>query len=62
MKFASNRKAFYNYEIIDKFEAGIVLHGPEIKSIRNSNLSIAESRVLINKGEAWANRLPHCRI
>ena len=53
MKFASNRKAFYNYEIIDKFEAGIVLHGPEIKSIRNSNLSIAESRVLINKGEAW---------
>ena len=53
MKFASNRKAFYNYEIIDKFEAGIVLHGPEINSNRNSKLSIAESRVLINKGEAW---------
>ncbi len=53
MTFARNRKAYYDYEILDKFEAGIVLNGPEIKSIRNSNLSIAESRVLVNKGEAW---------
>ena len=53
MTFARNRKAYYDYEILDKFEAGIVLKGPEIKSIRNSNLSISESRVLINKGEAW---------
>ena len=53
MSVARNRKAYYDYEIMDKFEAGIVLNGPEIKSIRNSNLSIAESRVIINKGEAW---------
>ena len=53
MSLARNRKAYYDYEIMDKFEAGIVLNGPEIKSIRNSNLSIAESRVIINKGEAW---------
>jgi|TARA_B110000263_G_scaffold155583_1_gene135086 SsrA-binding protein len=53
MSLAKNRKAYYDYEIIDKFEAGIILNGPEIKSIRNSNLSISESRVIINKGEAW---------
>ena len=43
MSLARNRKAYYDYEILDKFEAGIVLNGAEIKSIRNSNLSIAES-------------------
>ena len=53
MSLARNRKAYYDYEILDKFEAGIVLNGAEIKSIRNSNLSIAESRVIVNKGEAW---------
>ena len=53
MSLARNRKAYYDYEILDKFEAGLVLNGPEIKSIRNSNVSIAESRVIINKGEAW---------
>ena len=56
MTFARNRKAYYDYEILDKFEAGIVLNGPEIKSIRNSNLSISESRVLINKGEAFKKK------
>lgn len=35
-----NRKAKFEYEILDKFEAGIVLTGTEIKSIRNGNANI----------------------
>ena len=38
-----NRKARFNYELLDTFQAGIVLSGTEIKSIRNSKASIAES-------------------
>ncbi len=50
---ALNRKARHNYEITDTFEAGLVLTGTEIKSIRagKANLSDAYARVL--KGEAW---------
>ncbi len=40
---ANNKKAYFNYEILDKYEAGIVLCGPEVKSIRNSKISLAES-------------------
>ena len=40
---AENRKARFNYEIIDTFEAGIVLHGTEIKSLRGGKANIADS-------------------
>lgn len=40
---AKNRKAFYNYEIIEKFEAGIVLYGSEVKSIKTGKVSIKEA-------------------
>lgn len=46
-----NKKAYFNYEIIETFEAGIVLTGPEIKSIRQKEVSIDESFVLIRRGE-----------
>ena len=42
---AKNNKARFNYEILGKYEAGIVLTGSEIKSIRNNGISIAESFV-----------------
>ena len=38
-----NRKAKFEYEILDKFEAGIVLTGTEIKSVRNGNANIKDS-------------------
>lgn len=38
-----NNKAYYNYFILDKYEAGILLTGPEVKSIRNGKISIQES-------------------
>ena len=42
---ASNRKAQYNYHLFDKFEAGIVLLGSEVKAIREGNVNIKESYI-----------------
>ncbi|WP_339034277.1 SsrA-binding protein SmpB [Spiroplasma endosymbiont of Cantharis rufa] len=46
-----NKKAYFNYEVLDTWEVGIVLTGPEIKSIRNKDVSIEESFILIRKGQ-----------
>lgn len=48
-----NRRAFYEYEILKKYEAGVVLTGPEVKSLRNKSGSFAGSYVKIMTGEAW---------
>ncbi len=51
---ATNRKASFEYFLMEKFEAGIVLQGSEIKSIRAGQISIQESFVDIpNAQEAW---------
>lgn len=49
----NNKKVYFNYEILEKWEAGLVLNGPEIKSIRNKEVSIAEAFILIRKEEAF---------
>lgn len=48
-----NRKASYEYEYIDTYTAGIVLKGTEIKSIRESKVSLQESYCYFNKGELF---------
>jgi len=48
-----NRKAYRDYEIEEKFEAGIALLGPEVKSIRAGRVSLKESYVRVFSGEAW---------
>lgn len=48
-----NRKASFEYELLDQYAAGIVLQGSEIKSLRNSQASIAEAYCYISKGELW---------
>ena len=48
---ANNKKAFHDYFILEKFEAGIVLHGTEVKSLRMGKCSIKESYVQIQEGE-----------
>jgi SsrA-binding protein len=48
-----NKKAFFNYEILDTYEAGIVLRGSEIKSIRNHQISIDQAYIHIDGEEAW---------
>src|SRR3970282_2307246 len=51
---ATNRKAKHDYHILDTYEAGIVLRGSEIKSIRAGNISLKEAYVNIEDGrEAW---------
>jgi len=51
---ANNRKASFEYFLLEKFEAGLVLNGSEIKSIRAGQMSIQESYVDIEGGEqAW---------
>ena len=50
---ARNRKAFHEYYIITRYEAGISLQGWEVKSIRAGRAQLAESHVVIRKGEAW---------
>ena len=50
---SENRKARFNYEIGEKFEAGIVLTGSEVKSMRAGKTSIAESYATSRDGELW---------
>ncbi len=48
-----NKKAYFNYEIIEKVEAGIALQGPEVKSLREGKGSIKESFGKIENGEVF---------
>lgn len=50
---ALNRKARHNYTITDTFEAGLVLTGTEIKSVRASNVNLSDAYARIERGEAW---------
>lgn len=50
---AVNRKAYHDYTIQERYEAGIVLQGSEIKSIREGRVSLREAFVIIRGGEAW---------
>lgn len=50
---AENRKARFNYEILDTYEAGIVLMGTEVKSLREGKANIAESYASDEGGEIW---------
>ena len=67
---ARNKKAFFNYEILESYEAGIALMGSEVKSIREGRVSLKESYAEIRDGEVFligchispyppANRLNH---
>ncbi|MCG6856755.1 MAG: SsrA-binding protein SmpB [Salaquimonas sp.] len=50
---ADNRKARFNYEFVDTMEAGLVLTGTEVKSLRNGAANIAESYATEEDGELW---------
>jgi SsrA-binding protein len=49
---SKNKKAFFDYEIIDKFEAGIMLQGSEVKSLRLGNVNLKGSYVVITENAA----------
>lgn len=50
---ARNKKALFDYEILEKFEAGIVLAGSEVKSLRMGRVNLKDAFVKIMKGEAY---------
>jgi SsrA-binding protein len=50
---ATNRKARHNYSVEDSFEAGIVLTGTEIKSVRDNAVTLQDAYARIENGEAW---------
>lgn len=59
-----NRKARFNYTITDTFEVGIVLTGPEVKSVRSGQINLDESYARIKDGELWllgAHVAPYAR-
>ena len=51
--YAENRKARFNYEILEKYEAGIELLGTEVKSVRGGRMSLEGAFVIIRGGEAF---------
>jgi SsrA-binding protein len=50
---ATNRKAYHNYFITEKYEAGISLLGTEVKSVRDGKINLKESYAKVEDGEAW---------
>jgi len=50
---AVNRQAFHNYEILERFEAGVVLTGTEIKSARHGLANLKDAYGLVKAGEVW---------
>ncbi len=51
--YATNRKAFHDYHILDTLEAGIALTGTEVKAVRAGRINIREAFVRVQNGEAW---------
>ena len=50
---ARNKKAFHDYHIDETFEAGLVLKGTEVKSLRENGASLRQAYAIIKSGEAW---------
>lgn len=50
---ARNRKARHEFDILETFEAGLVLKGPEVKSLREGNVSFQDAFAMVENGEVW---------
>jgi SsrA-binding protein len=53
----SNRRARYEYHILDTFEAGLVLQGTEVKSLRDGRANLQDAFASFNRGELWLHNL-----
>ncbi len=54
---ATNRRARFDYEIVDTWEAGLQLLGPEVKSLREGRANLGDAFATIHRGEAWLEKL-----
>jgi SsrA-binding protein len=50
---ADNRRARHDYQLLDRFECGIVLTGTEVKSLRDGRVTLAQAHAEVREGEAW---------
>ncbi|HTU86139.1 MAG TPA: SsrA-binding protein SmpB [Solirubrobacteraceae bacterium] len=50
---ATNRQASYRYNLLDRFEAGLVLTGTEVKSLREGNVQLKDAYATVREGEVW---------
>jgi SsrA-binding protein len=57
MKITTNKKAYFEYSVLESFDAGIILVGNEVKSIRRSDVTIADSFVYIKNGELFIKNM-----
>ncbi len=54
---ATNRRAYFEYEILDTWEAGIELRGPEVKSLRAGRANLGDAFAQVHRGEIWLEKL-----
>ncbi len=54
---AQNRRAGFNYDIVERYEAGIVLRGSEVKSLREGGVHLTEAYASIDHGEVWLRQM-----
>jgi len=54
---ATNRQASFRYHLLDKYEAGIMLQGSEVKSIRDGGVQIKDAYAMVRNGEVWLHNM-----
>jgi SsrA-binding protein len=54
---AKNRRAHFDYELLERYEAGVVLVGSEVKSMRDGKVNATDAYVSVERGEAWLKQL-----
>lgn len=52
-----NRRAHFDYELQDRFEAGLVLTGSEVKSMRDGRVDVSDAYAVVERGEAWIKQM-----
>jgi SsrA-binding protein len=61
MKITTNKKAYYEFSVLEDFTAGIMLLGGEVKSTREGNVNITDCFIYIKNGELWTKNLKIAR-
>jgi SsrA-binding protein len=61
MSIVSNKKAYFEYSVLEEYQAGVALFGSEVKSIREGNVTLLDSFIYIKNGEIWLKNLKVAR-
>lgn len=61
MSIVTNKKAYFEYFVLEEYDAGIVLLGSEVKSIRQANVTLSDSFIYLKDGEVWIKNLKVAR-